>query len=98
MFSQFNSVTQSCTTLCDLMDFGMPGLLPVHQQLPELAQTHVHQVGDAMQPSPLWSSPSLPAFNLSQHHGFLMSQLFGAGGQSAGVSASASVLPVNIQD
>ena len=42
MFSQFNSVTQSCTTPCDLMDFSMPGLLPVHQQLPELAQTHVH--------------------------------------------------------
>ena len=59
MFSQFNSVTQSCTTLCDLMDFGMPGLLPVHQQLPELAQTHVHWVSDSIQPSHPLSFPFL---------------------------------------
>ena len=65
---------------------------------PELAQTCVHWVGDSVKPSHLLSSPS-PAFNLSQHQGsFQISQFFPSGGQSAGVSASASVLPVNIQD
>ena len=54
------SVTQLCLTLCDPMDCSMPGL-PVHHQLPELAQTHVHQVGDAIQPSHPLLSPSLPA-------------------------------------
>ena len=48
--SQLSSVTQSCRTLCDLMDCSMPGF-PVHHQLPEFAQTHVHRVGDAIQPS-----------------------------------------------
>ena len=57
---------QLCPTLCDPMDCSMPGI-PVHHQLPELAQTHVHQVGDAIQPYHLLSSPSPPAFNLSQH-------------------------------
>ena len=66
--AQFSSVAQSCPTLCDPMDCSMPGL-PVHCQLPELAQTHVHQVGDAIQPSHPLSSPSLPAFNLPQHQG-----------------------------
>ena len=65
---QFSSVTLSCLTLCDLMDCSTPGL-PVHYQLPELAQTHVHRVGDAIQPSHPLSSPSPPAFNLSQHQG-----------------------------
>ena len=65
---QFSSVAQSCPTLCDPMDRSTPGL-PVHHQLPELAQTHVHQVSDAIQPSHPLSSPSLPAFNLSQHQG-----------------------------
>ena len=65
---QFKSVAQSCLTLCDLMDCSMPGF-PVHHQLPEFTQTHVHQVGDAIQPSHLLSSPSPPAFNLSQHQG-----------------------------
>ena len=60
--------TQSCLTLCDPMDCSMPGF-PVHHQLPELAQTHVHQVGDTIQPSHPLSSPSPPAFNLSQHQG-----------------------------
>ena len=60
----FSSV-QSCLTLCDPMDCRMPSF-PVQPQLPELAQTHVHQVGDAIQPSHPLSSPS-PAFNLSQH-------------------------------
>ena len=50
IFSQFSSVTQSCLTLCDLRDYSTPGL-PVHYQLPELAQTHVHRIGDAIQPS-----------------------------------------------
>ena len=63
---QFSTVTQSCPTLCNSMDCSTPGF-PVHHQLPELAQTHVHQVSDAIQPSHPLSSPSPPAFNLSQH-------------------------------
>ena len=95
---QFSSVTQSCPTLCNLMDCSRPGL-PVYHQLREFPQTHVHWVGDASQPSHLLSSPSPPAFNLSQHQRpFLMSQFFASGGQSTGASASASVLPMNIQD
>ena len=70
---------------------------PVHHQIPELAQVLVHQVGDAIQPSHPLLSPS-PVFNLSQHWGlFQMSQFFASGGQSIGASASASVLPMNIQ-
>ena len=65
---QFNSVTQSCLTLCDPMDCSTPGF-PVHHQFPELAQIHVHWVSDANQPSHPLSSPSPPAFNLSQHQG-----------------------------
>ena len=57
-----------CPTLCDPMDYSKPGL-PVYRQLTELAQTHVHQVSDAIQPSHPLSSPSPPAFNLSQHQG-----------------------------
>ena len=67
---QFNSVTQLCPTLCDPTDCSTPGL-PVHHQLPESTQTHVHRVGDAIQPSHPLSSPSPPALNLSQHQGFL---------------------------
>ena len=63
---QFSSVAQSCPTLCDRMDYSLPGF-PVCHQLPELAQTHVHWVGEAIQPSHPLSSPSPPAFNLSQH-------------------------------
>ena len=63
----FSSVAQSCPTLCDPMDCSMQGLA-VHHQLPEPTQTHVHRVGDAIQPSHSLSSPS-PAFNLSQHQG-----------------------------
>ena len=92
--SQF---TQSCPTLCDPMDCSMPGF-PVHHQLPELTQTHIHLVSDAIQPSHPLSSPSPPAFNLSQHQSFPVSQLFISGGQSIGVSVSASALPMNIQD
>ena len=65
---QFSSVAQSCPTLCDPMDYSTPGF-PVHRQLSELAPTHVHQVNDAIQPSYPLSSPSPPAFNLSQHQG-----------------------------
>jgi len=63
---QFSSVTQSCPTLCDPMNCSTPGL-PVHHQLPEFTQTHVHRVSDAIQPSHPLSSPSPPAPNPSQH-------------------------------
>ena len=64
-----SSVSQSCTTLFDPMNHSTPRL-PVHHQLPEFTQTHVHQVGDAIQPSHPLSSPSPPAPNPSQHQGF----------------------------
>ena len=63
---QFSSVTQSCPTLCDPMNRSTPGL-PVHHQLPECTQTHVHRVSDAIQPSHPLSCPSPPAPNPSQH-------------------------------
>ena len=63
---QFNSVTQSCPTLCDPMNRSTPGL-PVHHQLPEFTQTQVHRVSDVIQPSHPLSSPSPPAPNPSQH-------------------------------
>ena len=63
---QFSSVTQSCPTLCNPMDCNMPGL-PVHHQLLEFIQTHVHRVSEAIQPSHPLSSTSPPAFNLSHH-------------------------------
>ena len=95
---QFSSVAQSCPTLWDPMNCSTPGL-PVHHQLPEFTQTRVHRVGDAIQPSHPLSSPSPPAPNPSQASGsFPMSQFFAWGGQSIGVSASASVHPVNTQD
>ena len=94
---QIRSVTQSCLTLCDPMNRSTPGL-PVHHQLPECTQTHVHWVGDAIQPSYPLSSPSPLALNPSQHQSFPMSQLFAWGDQSIGVSASASFLPKNTQD
>ena len=90
-----SSVAQSCPTLCGPMDCSMPGL-PVHYQLPELTQTHVHRVSDAIQPSHPLSAPSPLVLNPSQHQSFPMSQLFAWGGQSIGVSASA--LPMNTQD
>ena len=65
---QFSSVTQSGLTLCDSMDCSMPGF-PVHHQLPELTQTHVHWIDDAIQPSHPLLSPSPPAFNPSQYQG-----------------------------
>ena len=97
---QFNSVTQSCLTLCNPVNCSMSGF-PFHYQLLELAQTHIHWVGDAIQPSHPLSSPFPPAFNLSQNQGFFffqMNQFFASGGQRIGVSVSTSVLPMNIQD
>ena len=88
--------SQSCLTLCDPMDCSTPGF-PIHYQLLELAQIHVHRVGDAIQPShPVTSFCScLQSYPASES--FLMNQFFTSGGQSIGVSASASVLPMNIQ-
>ena len=63
---QFSSVSQSCPTLCDPMNRSTPGL-PLHHQLPEFTQTHVHRVSDAIQPSHLLLPPSPPAPNPSQH-------------------------------
>ena len=63
---QFSSVAQSCPTFCDPMNCSTPGL-PVHHQLLEFTQTHVHRIGDAIQPSHPLLSPSPPPFNLSQH-------------------------------
>ena len=65
---QFTPVAQSCQALCDPMNHTMPGL-PVHHQLPEFIQTHVHRVGDAIQPSHPLLFPSPLAFNLSKHQG-----------------------------
>jgi len=79
------------------MDCSTPSF-PVLYHLPECAQTHVHQVGDAIQPSHPLSPPSPPAFKFPSIRVFLMSQLFASGDQSTGVSASASVLPMNTQD
>ena len=92
-----SSVIQLCPTVCDPMDYSMPGF-PVHHQLPELTQTHVHRFSDAIQPSHPLSFPSPPSFNPSQHQG--LSKWVNSSHQvaSVGVSASASVLPMNIQD
>ena len=94
----FSSVAKSCTTLCNPMDHSIPGFPDFHC-LPEFAQTHVHWVGDVIQPSHPLSPRSPPVLSLSQHQGsFPVSQFFASGGQNTGVSASASVLPMNIQD
>ena len=69
---QFSSVARSCLTLCDSMNCSTPGL-PVHHQFPEFTQTHVHQVGDTIQPSHPLSSPSPPAPNPSQHQSLFQS-------------------------
>ena len=95
-FSQFNSVAQLCPTLCDPMNHSTPGL-PVHHQLPEFTQTHIHRVSDAIQPSHPLLFPFPPTPNPSQHQSFSMSQLFAGGSQSTGVSALASVLPKKSQ-
>ena len=92
-----SSVTQSCLILCDPMDCSMPGL-PIHHQLLEFNQTHVHRVIDDIQPShpPSFFSSYLQSFPASTS--FTRSQLFASGARSIGVPASASVLPMNIQD
>ena len=96
-FSQFSSEVQSCLTLCNPKDCSTPGF-PVQHQHPGLAHTQVHRVSDAIQPSHPLSFPPPPALNLSQHQGlFQWRQFFASGGQSIGVSASAAVLPMNIQ-
>ena len=88
---------QLCLTLCKPMDCSTSGL-PIHHQIPELAQTHVHRVGDATNHlilcRPLLFLPS----NFPSIKVFPMSQLFASGGQSIGTSASALVLPMNVQD
>ena len=88
---QFSSVTQSFPTLCDPMKRSTPGL-PVHHQLPEFTQTHVHWASDAIQPSHPLLSPSPPAPNPSQYQSFSNESLSAWGGQSTGVSALASFL------
>ena len=93
---QFSSVAESCPTLCNPMNHSTPGL-PVHHQLPEFTQTHIYRVSDAIQPSHPLLSPSPPAPNPTSAS-FPMSQLFTWGGQSTGVSASASFLPKKSQD
>ena len=93
----FSSVAQSCLTLCNPMSRSMPGL-PVHHQLPEFTQTHIHLVGDTIQPShPLLSPSPLCPQSLPASESFPMSQLFTWGGQNIGISALASVLPKNTQ-
>ena len=95
---QFSWAAQLCPTLCDPMNRSTPGL-PVHHQLPKFSQTHAHWVGDC--------HPAISSFvvtfsscpqSLPVSGSFPISQLFSWGGQSTGVSASASVLPVNTQD
>ena len=95
---QFSLVAQSCLTLCDLRDCSMPGF-PVHHQLLDPNQTHVHHISDAI---PIISSSVIPFSShlqsFSASGSFPMSQFFAIGGQNIGVSASASVLPMNMQD
>ena len=79
------------------MDCSTPAL-PVHHQLPELTQTHVHWVGDAIQPSHPLSSPSPPALNLSQHQGLFNESALQIRWPKYGISTSASVLPMKTQD
>ena len=94
---QFSSVSQSCPTPRNPMNHSTPAL-PVHHQLPDFTQTHVHWVSDAIQPSHPLSSPSPPAPNLSQHQGLF--KWISSSHQVAKVlvSASTSVLPMNTQD
>ena len=94
----FSSVAQSCSAICNPMDCSTPGI-PVHHQLPEPAQTHVHRVSDAIQPShPLSSAFSSRLQSFPASGSFPMNQFFPSGGQRIRVSASASILPMNIQD
>ena len=90
------SVTQSCLTLCDPMDCSMPGF-PVLHYLLELVQTHVHRVSEASQPFPPLSLPSSPAFKLTSIRVFSNGLASRIRWPSIGASASASILPMNIQ-
>ena len=89
---QFSSVAQSCPTLYDPMDCSIPGF-PVHHQLPEPTQTHVHHVSDGIQSSHPLSSPSPPTFNLSQHQGLF--QWVGSSYQVDHIGFSFSISPSN---
>ena len=93
---QFSSVAHLCPTLCDPINHSTPGL-PVHHQLPEFTQTHVHRVGDPAISSSVVPFSSCPQ-SLPASESFPMSQLFAWGGRSIGVSALASILPKNTQD
>ena len=95
---QFSSVGQSCPTLCNRMDCSTPGF-PVHHQLLEIAQIHVHRVGEAIQPSHPLSSPSLPTINLSQYQG--LCKWVSSSHQVTKIleiHLQHQVLPMNIQD
>ena len=94
--AQFSSVAQSRPTLYDPWAVAHQASV-AHHQLPELAQTPVHPVGDAMQPSHPSSTSSPPAFSLSQHQGRFHCWFFTSCGQRIGASTSASVLPMNTQ-
>ena len=99
--TQFSSVQSSRSVVSNSLrpHESQHARLPVHHKLPEFTQTHAHQVGDAIQPSHPLSSPSPPApQSLPASGSFPLSQLFTSAGQSTGVSASASVLPMNTQD
>ena len=97
LWVQFSSVAQSCLALCDSMNRSTPGL-PVYHHLPEFTQTHIHWVGDAIQPPHPLSSPSPPASNPSQHQSlFQWVNSSHEVDQSTGVSALASFLPKNTQ-
>ena len=91
---QFSSVAQSCLILCDPMNCSTPGL-PVHHQLPEFTQTHIHRVRDAIHHLILGRPLLLLPQSLPASESFPMSQLFAWGGQSTGVSALASFPPKN---
>ena len=98
VFIQFSSVAQSCPILCNPVDYSTPGF-PVYHQFPELSQTHVHWVSDAIQPSDPLLSPSLPAFNLSQHQGLF--QWVSSSHQIVevlGLQLQYQSLPMKIQD
>ena len=94
---RFSSVAQPCPTLCNPMNRSMLGL-PVHHQFPESTQTHVHWVGDAIQPSHPLSFPSPPALNLSQRQGLFNESALRIRWPKYWSSASTSVLPMNTQD
>ena len=94
---RFSSVAQSCLTLGDPMDCNMPGF-PIFYQFLELTQIHGHPVSDAIQPSYPLSSSSCPAFNLSQHQGLFKWVISSHQVANIGLSASTSVLPMDIQD